>query len=249
VTCDKFPFQLYYVEFYERCRKLRGALRECLRDYRMEDAYREALKGIHQGLTELLGDMGIRDKIRDITKLNKDFAELRKILEESPGEEEARQGFRKLKKRFRRKAKEGEKSSNYSRLVRQMRLWEGGLFHCYVDERIPRTNNDMEEVVKRLRRGWKRTTGLVNMDEYLLYHAPYAVYLLNYWMGYLVELGLKADPYAAIREVPKDRYQAALKEIKERKNLDIFRKKANKDIDTALKHIIKLNKELGGSSF
>ena len=125
-----------------------------------------------------------------------------------------------------------------------MNLWEGGLFHCYDDERIPRTNNAMEEVVKRLRRGWKRTTGLVNTDEYLLYHAPSAIYLLNFQLGYLMELGMHCDPYDAVKEVPRDRYRAALREVKERKQLDIFRKRANKDINAALKDIVTTNKKL-----
>ena len=128
-----------------------------------------------------------------------------------------------------------------------MRLWEWGLFHCYDDERIPRTNNNMEEVVKRLRRGWKRTTGLVNMDEYLLYHAPSAVYLLNFRLGYLAELGVHCDAYEAVRNVPPEIYQMALREIRQRKELDIYRKRANKDIDAALKEIVTTNKKLGGS--
>lgn len=235
------------MEFYQRCRDTRIAVRTCLKDYRIEDAYRKALKGIYRGLSDLLGDRGIRDKIRDISRLNKDFAELRKVLDESRSVEEAEQSFSKLKNRFRRKAERGEKSRNYSRTVRQMTDWEWGLFHCYGDERIPRTNNGMEIVVKRLRRSWKRTTGLVNVDEYLLYHAPYAIYLLNFRLGYLVELGIEADPYDAVKEVPRDKYQDALEDVKKRKELDIFRKRANKDIAAALERIVKMNKKLGGS--
>jgi hypothetical protein len=236
------------VEFYQRCRDTRITVRTCLKDYEEEDAYRKALKGIYRGLTGLVGDRGIRAKIRDIAALNKDFAELRRVLEESQSAEEAKQGFSRLKNRFRRKAKiGGEKSRNYRRMVRQMTSWEWGLFHCYDDQRIPRTNNDMEHVVKRLRRGWKRTTGLVNMDEYLLYHAPYTIYLLNFRLGYLVELGIEADPYDAVKEVSQDKYRAALKDVKRRKELDVFRKRANKDIATALEHIVEMNRELGGS--
>ncbi|MFQ5888093.1 MAG: hypothetical protein ACE5HY_05300, partial [Candidatus Hydrothermarchaeales archaeon] len=101
--------------------------------------------------------------------------------------------------------------------------------------------------VKSLRRDWKRTTGLVNIDEYLLFHAPYAIYLLNFRLGYLMELGIQADPYDAVKRVPRDKYQAGLKDIQKRKELDIFRKRANKDIDAALKHIIVMNKNLEGS--
>lgn len=236
------------MEFYDRCRDVRTAVRKCLGGYGKEDAYRWALKDIYRGLSDLLDDRGIRDKIRDIKALNKDFAELRRHLGKSQSVDEAEQGFLRLKKRFQKRARErGEKKKNYSRLVRQMKTWEWGLFHCYDDERIPQTNNDMEEVVKRLRRSWKRTTGLVNADEYLLYHAPYAIYLLNFQLGYLEELGIQASPYNAVREVPKDRYQAALQDIEKRKELDIYRKRANKDIATALKDIIIANKMLGGS--
>lgn len=206
------------------------------------------MRRFYEGLTDLVDDGRIRDEIRDITRLNKDFSDLREVLDESQSADEVKQGFLKLKKRFRRKARNRwGKSKNYSRLLRQMTSWEWGLFHCYDDQRIPRTNNDMELVVKRLRRSWKRTTGLVNIDEYLLFHAPYAIYLLNFRLGYLVELGIQADPYDAVKRVPREKYQAALRSIQKRKELDIFRKKANKDIDAALKHIITMNKKLGGS--
>jgi hypothetical protein len=52
------------VEFYNRCRDVRVAVRKCLKSYGREDAYRRALKGVYRGLTDLLGDRGIRDKIR-----------------------------------------------------------------------------------------------------------------------------------------------------------------------------------------
>ncbi len=247
VTCDKFPFDLYYVEFYGRCGKVRSTVKKCLRDYRREDDYRGALKGIYRGLSTLLGDRGIRDMVREVSMLNKDFTELRRVLEESLSPGEVKQGFNRLKKRFRRKAERGDKSRNYHRMVRQMRLWGCGLFHCYDDERIPRTNNDMELVVKRLRRGWKRTTGLANTDEYILYHAPYAIYLLNFQQGYLVELGIKADVYDVVKEVPNEKYQEVMEDIEQRKRLDIYRKRANKDIAAALKGIVTMNKKLGGS--
>ncbi|MEE8403184.1 MAG: hypothetical protein V3R93_05480 [Candidatus Hydrothermarchaeaceae archaeon] len=205
------------------------------------------MKEVYRSLTDLVGDIGIKDKIREISTLNKDFAELRRVLDESQSAEEAKQGFSRLKKRFRRKARRGEKSRNYRRMVRQMTCWERGLFHCYADERIPRTNNDMEFVVKRLRRSWKRTTGLVNIDEYLLYHAPYAIYLLNFRLGYLAELGIQVNPYDAVKEVPRDKYRAAMKEAKKRKELDVFRKRANKDIAAALERIVEMNSGLGGS--
>ena len=235
------------MEFYNRCRKVRVAVRKCLKNYRKDDNYRRALKGIHCGLTNLVDDMEIRDRIKDIATLNKDFAELRRVLRESQSADEAKQGFSRLKKRFQRKAKRGEKSKNYSRLVRQMKFWDWGLFHCYDDEGIPRTNNDMEFVVKRLRRSWKRTTGMVNIDEFLLYHAPYAIYLMNFRLGYLADLDIQADPYDAVKEVPRDKYQEIMKDVQKRKELDVFRKRANKDIDAALERIVEMSRKIEGS--
>ena len=195
-----------------------------------------------------MDDRKIKDEIKDIKRLNKDFSDLREILDKSQTSEEAKLGFLKLKKRFRRKARTLKgKHRNYSRMLNQMKSWEWGLFHCYADTRIPRTNNDMEMTVKRLRRDWKRTTGLVNIDEYLLFHAPYAIYLLNFRLGYLMELGIQADPYDVVKNVPKDKYLSSMDEIKERKELDVFRKKANKDINTALETIVEMNRRLGGS--
>jgi len=76
--------------------------------------------------------------------------------------------------------------------------WKG-LFHCYEDRRIPRTNNGMEDFVKRLRSLWRRITGCSVMDEWILYHAPNAVYLFNFIDGHLKNLagddGRAGRPY------------------------------------------------------
>ncbi len=57
--------------------------------------------------------------------------------------------------------------------------WDG-LFHAYEFGYIPRTNNDMEKVVWYFRKIWKRITGYNNVNNWINYHGPFAIYLLNF---------------------------------------------------------------------
>jgi len=60
-------------------------------------------------------------------------------------------------------------------------------------------------------------------------------------------MGMPIAHNNAVKEVPKDKYRSALEKVKKRKAMDIFRKRANKDIGAALEGIVELNNELEGS--
>ncbi len=59
----------------------------------------------------------------------------------------------------------------YRKVVEQVESVWKGLFHCYDDERVPRTNNDLENLIRGLRSLWLRITGCNVMDGWILFHA------------------------------------------------------------------------------
>jgi hypothetical protein len=55
------------------------------------------------------------------------------------------------------------------------RLWPG-LFHCYDQPLLPRTNNDLEVFLGSLKRGRRRNTGRKGTQDYLLRYGAYLVF-------------------------------------------------------------------------
>ena len=55
------------------------------------------------------------------------------------------------------------------------RSWPG-LFHCYDQPLLPRTNNEMELYYHRLKRQRRRNTGRKGTQDYLLRYGPYLAY-------------------------------------------------------------------------
>lgn len=56
VTCDDFPYDLYYVRLYERMKQVRTVVRKCLADHIQDDEYRHALLEIEGILAESVKD-------------------------------------------------------------------------------------------------------------------------------------------------------------------------------------------------
>lgn len=219
-------------------------VRKCLADYKIEDEYRRALVEIERILAEVVKDEEIRKLVKRLREYHKDFQRLRRILETGGSREEVEARVRRCVNLFRRR---GKRDARYRRVVKQIEsAWEG-LFHCYEDERIPRTNNDLEDFVRRLRGLWRRITGCSVMDEWILFHAPDAVYLFNFLDGHLRELGLDVTLSEAMASVGRETYTAVLREREARKAGDRFRRRVNRNPKEALEKIIEENRKLYGS--
>jgi hypothetical protein len=241
VTCDDFPFDLYYVKCYDRLRQVRTAVRKCLTDYTQEDGYRQALLEIEAALAEAVKDDGARSIVKGLKEDYRDFLRLRHILESDGSEDEVEAKAKRCLNLFRRR---GINDARYLKVVTQIETAWKGLFYHYEDRRIPRTNNGMEDFVKRLRSLWRRITGCSVMDEWILYHAPNAVYLFNFLDGHLKSLGMEVALEEAMAGVERETYHAILAEREVRKDGDRFRRRVNKNPKVALREIVEENKKL-----
>jgi len=61
-------------------------------------------------------------------------------------------------------------------IVKRTQAWAPGLFHCYEEPAIPRTDNGLEQYIGVLKRQRRRTTGHKAVADYITRHGPYAVF-------------------------------------------------------------------------
>jgi hypothetical protein len=55
-------------------------------------------------------------------------------------------------------------------------LW-WGLFTCYEVEGLPRTNNDLEQFIRRIKMGQRRISGRKNVHDFILRYGAYAAFI------------------------------------------------------------------------
>jgi len=61
-------------------------------------------------------------------------------------------------------------------IIQRTQAWAPGLFHCYEEPAIPRTDNGLEQCIGILKRQRRRTTGHKTVADYITRHGPYAVF-------------------------------------------------------------------------
>lgn len=109
------------------------------------------------------------------------FRRLCSIFDEEGGSREKREYVEKRVKRYRTEIKTlSAAHPRFKKVATQLDEHWDGLFHAYEFGYIPRTNNDMEKLVWNFRKIWKRITGHNNVNNWINYHGPFAIYLLNF---------------------------------------------------------------------
>jgi hypothetical protein len=61
-------------------------------------------------------------------------------------------------------------------IIQRTQDWAPGLFFCYEEPAIPRTNNDLEQYNGTLKRQRRRITGRKETADYITRHGPYVVF-------------------------------------------------------------------------
>jgi hypothetical protein len=61
-------------------------------------------------------------------------------------------------------------------IIRRTQDWAPGLFFCYENPTIPRTDNDLEQYNSTLKRQRRRITGRKETADYITRHGPYVVF-------------------------------------------------------------------------
>ncbi|HDQ71136.1 MAG TPA: hypothetical protein ENN19_03450 [Chloroflexi bacterium] len=69
-----------------------------------------------------------------------------------------------------------DETSIIDHIVKRTQAWAPGLFHCYEEPAIPRTDNGLEQYIGVLKRQRRRTTGHKAVADYITRHGLYAVF-------------------------------------------------------------------------
>ncbi len=259
VTTDKPPFELYYVKLFDRYRKVRMAIRKCI-DLLCdgEDGeYRQDLIKLDEKLSLALRDKKLKNLVAELKYYHHYFRRLCSIFDEEGGRREKREYVEKRVRRFRTEIKRlSATHPRFKKVVSQLDKHWDGLFHAYEFGYIPKTNNEMEELVWNFRKIWKRITGHSNVNNWINHHGIFAIYLLNFrcengknplqTMG--IEIGnLAAQMGSVSREIRmknQEKQKALREENKVRNAINLIGVKTFlKDKVEKMKEILKIGRE------
>ena len=172
-------------------------------------------------------------RYRKVSRLVRYARELSAILasQDSAEEVEARlQAF--LKKVKERAGKRGGRDVTVFRNMAKIleSHWEG-LFHCYRDKRIPRTNNGLEITIRRVKMSYRRMTGRRSWDDFIASYGR-SVFLLppDVSKATLVEWAERADRIA---------FEHRWKELRARRIRSTIMHRAAVDFSEALRDLEK----------
>lgn len=181
VTTDQPPFELYYVELFDRYRIVRTAIRRCIPLFKDEDEYKSALIKLDKKLSLVLHDKSLKVRVKQLKYYYHYFRRLCNIFDEKGHGKEIRERVEKRTKRYRTEIKTLlTNHQEFKKVVSQLDKYWDGLFHAYEHGYIPRTNNEMEKEIWNFQKIWKRITGQSNLNNWINIHGCFAIFLLNF---------------------------------------------------------------------
>jgi hypothetical protein len=181
VTTDQPPFEMYYVELFERYRIVRTAIRKCIPLFKDSDEYKISLIKLDENISSVLRDKSLKVRVEQLKYYHRYFKRLCNIFDEKGHGKEVRERVEKRMKRYRTEIK--TLSINhplFKKVVSQLDRYWDGLFHTYEHGYIPRTNNGTEKEIWNFQKIWKRITGRNNLNNWINFHGYFAIFLLNF---------------------------------------------------------------------
>jgi hypothetical protein len=182
VTTMQAPFELYYVELYKRYWEVRTAIRKCIKMCSLELEDIKILFELDELLSSVVTDESIKMLVNELKDYYHYFKRLCDILTDVKDKgKTVREEVEKKARRFLTEMK--TKSRNhpeFKKIVRRLEKYWNGLFYTYEFNYIPSTNNELEGYIKDFKRVWKRITGFYNVNRWISFHGPFAVYMFNF---------------------------------------------------------------------
>jgi hypothetical protein len=176
------PFGLYYVELFKRYWHVRTAIRKCIKLCDTDSENQQILIELDVLLSSVVSDKAIKELVKKIEYYNHFFIRLCNIFKDVNGRGKAVRD--QVEKRMKRYLTEMKTRSNndreFKKIISRLEKYWDGLFFTYEFEYIPSTNNDLESFIKDFKRIWKRITGFNNVNRWISFHGPFAVYLFNF---------------------------------------------------------------------
>lgn len=171
------PFQLSGLEIYETLARIDASVTRCLQDHthpllekiqtltRRRHKWDEAYRDIHRRQELVLGLASILDVPRTSQGWYTQAG-----IEVAQEVEQFLDGLSTLKTEC------PDDAPFIDHIIRRTQDWAPGLFFCYENPAIPRTNNDLEQYNSTLKRHQRRVTGRKETADYVTRHGPYVVF-------------------------------------------------------------------------
>ncbi len=235
VTTMQAPFALYYVELFKRYWLVRRGIRKCIKMCDTDSEYFETLVKLDRLLSSVVADKSIKIMVKKLQYYYHFFNRLCKIFRDGEGSGKAvREQVEKRTRRFLSEMKTRSKTdSEFKKIASRLEKYWDGLFYTYEFNYIPPTNNDLEGFIKDFKKIWKRITGFYNVNRWLSFHGPFAVYLLNFkknedGISPIELLGIETSDFIAMcREVSIQTYKNEIIKQNELREAYRFRLKVN----------------------
>lgn len=182
VTTMQPPFGLYYVELFERYWHVRRGIRKCIKLCEPDSKNMETLVRLDALLSSVVSDKFIKILVKKLRYYNHFFKRLCNIFSDVKGSgklirEQVEKRARRYLTEMRTKSRtDGE----FKKIVSRLEKYWKGLFFTYEFDFIPSNNNYLEEFIKDFKKIWKRITGFYNVNRWISFHGPFAVYLFNF---------------------------------------------------------------------
>ena len=185
VTTMQAPFGLYYLELFERYWHVRRGVRKCLQSiklYNPGSKHMETLVRLDTLLSSVVSDKSIKNLVKKLRHYNHFFKRLCTIFKDvNDSGKLVRDQVEKRASRYLTEMRTRSRNdSEFKKIVSRLEKYWKGLFHTYEFSYIPSTNNDLEEYIKDFKKIWKRITGFNNVNRWISFHGPFAVYLFNF---------------------------------------------------------------------
>lgn len=104
---------------------------------------------------------------RDVSLLARYVASLMKILSSSSGSDKVKATLAELIEKLRRKMGDGWIYGNLGAMVDTIEHHWNGLFFCYDDPRIPRTDNGLEITIRHNKTSYRRISCMQSWDSFM----------------------------------------------------------------------------------
>lgn len=203
VTTDQPPFELYYVELFDRYRIVRTAIRKSISLFENDDEHKNSLIKLDEKLSSVLRDKGLKVRVKQLKYYHRYFRRLCNIFDEKRHGKEIRERVEKRVKRYRTEIKTlSTYHPQFKKVVSQLDKYWDGLFHTYEHGYIPRTNNEMEKEIWNFQKIWRRITGQSNLNNWINIHGCFAIFLLNFKREnskiYQQTMGIEDEDFATL---------------------------------------------------
>ncbi len=180
-----------------------------------DSEYLETLVKLDGLLSAVVADNTIKIMVKKLQHYYHFFNRLCKIFTDVEGSGKAvREQVEKRASRFLTEMKTRSRAdAELRKIVSRLEKYWDGLFHTYEFDYIPSTNNDLEGFIKDFKKIWKRITGFYNVNRWINFHGPFAVYLLNFkkngnGVSPIESLGIEPSDFIAMcREVSIQTYK------------------------------------------